>query len=47
MMGVVAPIMATYIGDLYGLGAILNVSAVIFFLSLAVLRFGVKLRAPY
>lgn len=46
MMGVVAPIMATYIGDLYGLGAILNVSAVIFFLSLAVLRFGVKLRAP-
>jgi len=43
IMGAVAPIVAAFIAEVYGLTSIFYASIVIFFIGLAVLRFGVKL----
>jgi MFS family permease len=43
IMGAVAPILAAFIAEVYGLTSIFYASIVIFFIGLAVLRFGVKL----
>jgi MFS family permease len=43
IMGAVAPILAAFIAEVYGLTSIFSASIAIFFIGLAVLRFGVKL----
>jgi MFS family permease len=43
IMGAVAPIVAAFIAEVYGLTSIFYASIAIFFIGLAVLRFGVKL----
>ena len=45
LMGVVAPIIAAAIAESYGLTSILAVSAVTFFVGVAVLKFGVRVQA--
>jgi fucose permease len=43
IMGAVAPIVAAFIAEMYGLTSIFYAAIVIFFIGLAVLRFGVEL----
>lgn len=44
IMGAVAPLIAAAIGDAFGLAAIFYTSTILFFLSLGVLQFGVRLK---
>ena len=44
IMGAVAPVLAAYIGDAYGLGAIFYASLIVYFAGLFVLKFFVKVR---
>jgi len=42
MVSVVAPVVAAYIADVFGLFPIFKVSFIVMFLGLAVLQFGVR-----
>jgi MFS family permease len=44
VMGAVAPVLAAYIGDAYGLSAIFYASLIVYFAGLFVLKFFVKVR---